>query len=88
MPVLWPLAESRCLPPHPPAAPDSPVRAPWVGGIPPGSLRWGAGGLHVSESCLLYQAGLVFICLMSLETLAAGRAGRQCLYPAWGQARV
>lgn len=76
MPVLRPLAGSRSLLPHSPAAPDSPVPVPRVGGIPSGSLWWGAGGLHVSELCLLYWAGLAFICLMSLETLAAGRAGR------------
>lgn len=36
MPVLRELAGSRCLLPHPPAAPDGPIPALPVGGIPPG----------------------------------------------------
>lgn len=58
----------------PPAAPISPIPAHWVSGIPPGSPWWKAAVLPVSEFCLLYWAGLAFIYLRSLETLAAGRA--------------
>ena len=68
-----------------PCSPHGPVPVPRVGGLPPGWLRWGAGGLHVSESCLLCRAGRAFICLMSLETLLPGRASQQHPHPAWGE---
>lgn len=50
-------------------SPRQPCASPRVGGIPLGSLQWKVAGLHVSEFCLLYWAGLAFICLTSLETL-------------------
>lgn len=71
-PVLGLLASSRCQPPHPPAAPS-----PHCGLVGFSGITGEAGDLHVSESCLLYWAGLAFICLTSLETL---KSWESCLW--------
>lgn len=67
-----PLAGNWCWLLHPPTAPSHHCG---LVGFP--GIIGEAGDLHVSESCLLYWAGLAFVCLTSLEML---KSWESCLW--------